>query len=83
MCKVALSLGADTVICLPDATYCVIRAFLVLFITNMKEWWSVCQATCIFFTLIDAVCRVSLYPLSNVPSSHYAQEPEKQEMQKA
>lgn len=48
---------------------------LVLFITNMKCLWPVCQATCIFFTLIEDDCRMSLYQLSNFPSTDCAEEP--------
>lgn len=72
--KVALNIGVATVIFLHDAAYCSFWVFLV-FITNMVYLWSVCQITCIFCTLIEADYRVALYQLSNLPSTHYAQEP--------
>lgn len=73
VCKVALNLGVDTVICL----HILASEYFspVLFITNMEYLQSVCQATCSFFILIEAGYRVSLSQLPNLPSTHHAQEP--------
>ena len=58
----------------PSNEYSGLISFL-LFITNMECLWLVCQATCIFPTDWGSDCRVSLYQLSNLLSTHGAQEP--------